>query len=118
MVVEVAARHRRPILLTFVVLLGCTWLMFRIVPGGFIPSQDKQYLIGVVQLPNAASLDRTEKVVRQMSQIALATPGVEHVIGFPGLSANGFVNLDNSAVVFLPLTDFDKRTTKDLSGPA
>jgi multidrug efflux pump len=116
--VSVVARRRKPILLAFVILLGCTWFIFRIVPSGFIPSQDKQYLIGVVQLPNAASLDRTEKVVRQMSQIALATPGVEHVIGFPGLSVNGFVNLDNSAVVFLPLTDFDKRTTKDLSGQA
>src|ERR1700761_1367546 len=46
------------------------------------------------------------------------TPGIEHAIGFPGLSANGFVNLDNSAVVFLPLTDFDKRTTKELSATA
>src|SRR5882724_1210343 len=116
--VEVVARHRRPILLTFVVLLGCTWLMFRIVPGGFIPVQDKQYLIGVVQLPNAASLDRTERVVRQMSQIALQTPGVEHAIGFPGLSVNGFVNLDNAAVMFLPLTDFDQRKTKALSAAA
>src|SRR5262249_44499510 len=111
------SRHRRPILLAFVILLGCTWLMFRIVPGGFIPVQDKQYLVGVVQLPNAASLDRTERVVRQISQIALATPGVEHAVGFPGLSANGFVNLDNAAVVFLPLTDFDQRKTKALSGP-
>jgi hydrophobe/amphiphile efflux-1 (HAE1) family protein len=48
----------------------------------------------------------------------MSTPGIEHVIGFPGLSANGFVNLDNAAVVFFPLTDFDKRTTKDLSGTA
>jgi multidrug efflux pump len=113
--VATVARRRNPILIAFVLLLVCTWFIFRIVPGGFIPSQDKQYLIGVVQLPNAASLDRTERVVRQMSQIALATPGIEHAIGFPGLSANGFVNLDNSAVVFLPLTDFDKRTTKDLA---
>ena len=113
--VAVVGRRRRPILLAFVILLGCTWFIFRIVPGGFIPSQDKQYLIGVVQLPDAASLDRTEKVVRQMSQIALATPGIEHAIGFPGLSINGFVNLDNAAVMFLPLTDFDKRTTKALA---
>jgi hydrophobe/amphiphile efflux-1 (HAE1) family protein len=113
--VATVARRRNPILIVFVLLLVCTWFIFRIVPGGFIPSQDKQYLIGVVQLPNAASLDRTERVVRQMSQIALATPGIEHAIGFPGLSANGFVNLDNSAVVFLPLTDFDKRTTKALA---
>jgi hydrophobe/amphiphile efflux-1 (HAE1) family protein len=116
--VAVVARHRRPILLVFVVLLGVTWLMFRVVPGGFIPSQDKQYLIGVVQLPDAASLDRTERVVRQMSQLALNTPGIVNAIGFPGLSANGFVNLDNAAVVFLPLADFDKRTTKELSATA
>jgi hydrophobe/amphiphile efflux-1 (HAE1) family protein len=113
--VATVARRRNPILLVFVLLLVCTWFIFKIVPGGFIPGQDKQYLIGVVQLPNAASLDRTERVVRQMSQIALATPGIEHAIGFPGLSANGFVNLDNSAVVFLPLTDFDKRTTQALA---
>src|SRR6201996_881284 len=112
------ARHRNPILLVFLVLLGVTYLMFQVVPGGFIPTQDKQYLIGVVQLPNAASLDRTERVVRQMSEIALKTPGIERALGFPGLSANGFVNLDNAAVVFFPLEDFDKRTTKELSGPA
>jgi multidrug efflux pump len=116
--VAVVARRRNPILVAFVILLCCTWYIFRIVPSGFIPAQDKQYLIGVVQLPDAASLDRTEKVVRQMSQIALATPGIEHVIGFPGLSVNGFVNLDNAAVVFLPLTDFDKRTTKELAAPS
>src|ERR1700749_378757 len=53
-----------------------------------------------------------------MSEIALKTPGIERALGFPGLSANGFVNLDNAAVVFFPLDDFDKRTTKELSGPA
>ena len=64
------------------------------MPGGFIPAQDKQYLIGIVQLPDAASLDRTEKVVRQISQLAKETPGVDHVIGFSGLSVQGFVNLE------------------------
>ncbi|HEY0339704.1 MAG TPA: efflux RND transporter permease subunit, partial [Steroidobacteraceae bacterium] len=57
----------------FVFLLVCTWGIFRIVPGGFIPAQDKQYLIAVVQLPDAASLDRTEKVVRQVSELATHT---------------------------------------------
>jgi len=116
--VEAATGHRRIILAAFVVLLGCTWLVFRIVPGGFIPVQDKQYLVGIVQLPDAASLDRTERVVRQMSEIALKTPGVEHAIGFPGLSVNGFVNLDNAAVMFLPLTDFDQRKSRGLSAGA
>jgi hydrophobe/amphiphile efflux-1 (HAE1) family protein len=100
------------------VLLAATWGMFHVVPGGFIPSQDKQYLIGIVQLPDAASLDRTEKVVRQISEIAKRTPGVDHVIGFTGLSVQGFVNLSNAAVCFFPLKSFDERKTKDLSATA
>jgi multidrug efflux pump len=91
----------------FVILLVCTWGIFRIVPGGFIPAQDKQYLIAIVQLPDAASLDRTEKVVRQVSELATQTPGVAHAIGFTGLSVQGFVNLSNAAVIFFPLTAFE-----------
>jgi len=106
------------VLAAFAVLLVCTWGLFHIVPGGFIPSQDKQYLVGIVQLPDAASLDRTEAVVKQISEIAAHTPGVDHTIGFSGLSIQGFVNLSNAAVCFFPLTPFEERTTKDLSAPA
>jgi multidrug efflux pump len=88
------------------------------VPGGFIPAQDKQYLIAVVQLPDAASLDRTEKVVRQISDMATSTPGVAHAIGFSGLSVQGFVNLPNTAVLFFPLLPFEERTTKATSAGA
>jgi multidrug efflux pump len=102
----------------FVILLFCTWGIFRVVPGGFIPAQDKQYLIAVVQLPDAASLDRTEKVVRQISELATSTPGVAHAIGFSGLSVQGFVNLPNTAVLFFPLLPFEERTTKALSAGA
>jgi multidrug efflux pump len=109
------ARWRRPILGVFVLLLVGTWVMFRIVPGGFIPQQDKAYLIALVQLPNAASLDRTEQVVRQVSELALQTPGVEHAIGFPGLSANGFANMENAGLLFLPLQDFSERTSAETS---
>jgi len=106
------------VLCVFGGLLVLTWGMFHLVPGGFIPQQDKQYLIGIVQLPDAASLDRTEKVVRQVSDLAMHTPGVEHAIGFTGLSVQGFVNLSNAAVLFFPLEDFDKRKTPDLSAGA
>src|SRR5262245_19192874 len=72
---------RRSIVLpVFAALLVATWWMFHIVPRGFIPTQDKQYLLGIVQLPDAASLDRTESVVKHMSELALATPGVQHAI--------------------------------------
>jgi hydrophobe/amphiphile efflux-1 (HAE1) family protein len=106
------------VLAVFAGLLIATWGIFQLVPGGFIPAQDKQYLIGIVQLPDAASLDRTEKVVRQVSSLALETPGVAHAIGFSGLSVQGFVNLSNAAVLFFPLKDFDQRTTKNLSAGA
>jgi hydrophobe/amphiphile efflux-1 (HAE1) family protein len=106
------------VLAVFGVLLVCTWGLFHIVPGGFIPSQDKQYLVGIVQLPDAASLDRTESVVKQISEIADHTPGVDHTIGFSGLSVQGFVNLSNAAVCFFPLKPFEERTTKDLSAGA
>jgi hydrophobe/amphiphile efflux-1 (HAE1) family protein len=112
------AALRGLVLAVFAVLLVCTWGLFHIVPGGFIPSQDKQYLVGIVQLPDAASLDRTESVVKQISQIADATPGVDHTIGFSGLSVQGFVNLSNAAVCFFPLKPFEERTTKDLSAGA
>jgi hydrophobe/amphiphile efflux-1 (HAE1) family protein len=106
------------VLAGFAVLLVCTWGLFHVVPGGFIPSQDKQYLVGIVQLPDAASLDRTESVVKRISEIAAHTPGVDHTIGFSGLSIQGFVNLSNAAVCFFPLTPFEERTTKDLSAAA
>jgi multidrug efflux pump len=110
--------HKAIMVAIYAVLLGGAMMMGRIVPGGFVPAQDKQYLVSFAQLPNGASLDRTERVVRQMTEIALKQPGVENVVEHPGLSINGFVHSSSAAVVFLALTDFDKRKSKDLSGEA
>jgi multidrug efflux pump len=96
-------------------LLGLTWLGFAHTPTGFVPPQDKQYLVAYAQLPDAATLDRTESVVRRMSSMALATPGVESVPAFPGLSINGFTNATNAGVAFTPLKPFEHRRTADLS---
>ncbi|OYW31195.1 MAG: multidrug efflux RND transporter permease subunit, partial [Methyloversatilis sp. 12-65-5] len=68
------------------VLLAATVGLSYLVPGGFVPAQDKQYLISFAQLPSGASLDRTEDVIRRMGDIALAQPGVENAVAFPGLS--------------------------------
>jgi len=102
----------------YLVLIGSTVFLFRAVPGGFVPPQDKQYLVGFTQLPDGASLDRTEEVVRKMTDIALKVPGVKNAIGFPGLSINGFTNSSNAGVIFLPLKPFEERTTPDLSAGA
>ncbi|GAB3130589.1 efflux RND transporter permease subunit [Novispirillum itersonii] len=97
---------------------GATYGLFQAVPPGFVPMQDKQYLIGFAQLPDGATLDRTEDVIRRMSQIALDDPGVEHAISFPGLSINGFTNSPSSGIVFASLKPFADRTDANLSAGA
>ena len=102
----------------YLVLAALTGLLFKTVPGGFVPAQDKQYLIGFAQLPDGATLDRTEDVIRRMGEIALKQPGVESAIAFPGLSINGFTNSSNSGIVFVTLKPFDERRTPQLHGAA
>ena len=110
-----AVRFSVIVLLGYAGLVGMTWLGFQTVPNGFVPAQDKYYLVGIAQLPTGASLDRTEAVVKTMSEIALAEPGVESVVAFPGLSVNGMVNIPNAAVIFTMLKPFDERKDPSLS---
>ena len=105
-------------LVVYAGLFVITGLLFNKIPSGFVPTQDKQYLIAFTQLPAAASLDRTDTVVHRMAEIALAHPGVAHTIAFPGLSINGFTNSPNSGIVFVALKPFEERKAKDLSGQA
>ncbi len=84
-------------------LVALTWAGFQSVPRGFIPAQDKQYLVAMAQLPDGAALDRTEAVIKQMSAIAMKQPGVEAAVAFPGLSINGFTNSSNAGIVFITL---------------
>jgi len=100
----------------YLVLVGLTVFLFRTVPGGFVPNQDKQYLVGFAQLPDAATLDRTEEVMRRMSEIAMKQPGVEAALAFPGLSINGFTNSSNAGIVFVTLKPFEERRAPNLSG--
>jgi multidrug efflux pump len=108
--------HKGMTMGVFAVLLVATWGLFQVVPKGFIPVQDKQYLITLIQLPNAASLNRTDEIVRQVGDIGLKIPGVRDAVQFPGLSVAGFTNSPNSAIVFFGLEDFDKRESKELYG--
>ena len=116
--VRKVAGRRGVALLVYGGLLALTWFGFSAVPAGFVPMQDKYYLVGIAQLPNSASLDRTDAVVRQMSKIALDEPGVESVVAFPGLSVNGFVNVPNAAVMFVMLDPFKERTSPDMAAVA
>ncbi len=109
-------RHKSMTMGVFALLLVATWGLFQATPKGFIPVQDKQYLITLIQLPNAASLNRTDDIVRQVGEIGTKVPGVRDAVQFPGLSVAGFTNSPNSAIVFFGLDDFDKRKTPELSG--
>ncbi|WP_374335693.1 efflux RND transporter permease subunit [Methyloversatilis sp.] len=102
----------------YAVLLGATVGLSWLVPGGFVPAQDKQYLISFTQLPAGASIDRTEDVIRRMGEIALAQPGVENAVAFPGLSINGFTNSSSAGIVFATLKPFDERKSPELSAGA
>jgi multidrug efflux pump len=102
----------------YLILLLGTGVLFKAVPDGFVPQQDKQYLIGFAQLPDGATLDRTEDVMRRMGEIMMKQPGVENAVGFPGLSINGFTNSSNSGIVFAALKSFDERKDPRLSGGA
>ncbi len=90
-------------------LVGLAGLGLSKVPQGFIPAQDKDYLVAFAQLPDGATLDRTERVIRQMSSLALAHPGVANSVAFPGLSINGFVNAPNTGIAFVTLKPSDER---------
>ncbi|MBI1675042.1 MULTISPECIES: efflux RND transporter permease subunit [unclassified Shewanella] len=104
--------------LVYLGMVALTGVQFANTPTGYVPGQDKQYLVAFAQLPDAASLERTDSVIKKMSEIALNHPGVAHSIAFPGLSINGFTNSPNSGVVFVALDDFDSRTSPELSANA
>jgi multidrug efflux pump len=110
---------RKAVLLgVYLALVAATFGLFKMVPSGFVPAQDKQYLIGFAQLPDGATLDRTEAVIRKMGEIAEKNPNVEGTLAFPGLSINGFTNSSNSGIVFAMLKPFDQRRGEDQSGVA
>jgi multidrug efflux pump len=113
-----AIARKSTMMMMYLMLAGVAVLLYGAVPGGFVPLQDKQYLVGFAQLPDGASLDRTDQVIRRMGDISLAQPGVENSVAFPGLSINGFTNSSNAGIVFLPLKPFEQRTTAALSGGA
>ncbi len=102
--------------LFFALLVAATAGSFKLVPPGFVPAQDKQYLISIAQLPPGATLERTEEVMRQMGEIAMQQDGITGAVQFPGLSINGFVNSPSAGIVFVTLDEFENRTARDQNG--
>jgi len=104
-----AIRQTSLTLVVYVALLAVTLFLFRSVPGGFIPTQDKLFLFAGALLPEGASLDRTEKVIEHMSTIAMQTEGIDSAVAFPGLNALQFTNTPNMGTIFFGIKPFAER---------
>src|SRR5665213_2553807 len=99
-------------------LLALTWWGFTHTPTGFIPAQDKGYLLVNVQLPDASSVVRTEDVVQRIEKIARKTGGVKNTVAISGQSILLNANAPNFGALYLMLDDFDKRDRPSLTGDA
>jgi multidrug efflux pump len=111
------------VLVIYAGLLAGTVAMFKVVPGGFIPEQDKGYLVVNAQLPDGASLERTEEVIKTMTDIALHDDefkeAIGHAISVPGYSILTGTNISNVGGMFVILKPFDERKGKpDLTARA
>lgn len=102
--------RRGAVFLVYLVLLAATGFVFKAVPSGFVPTQDKLYLVGAVKLPEGASLDRTEALVRRVTDIALKVEGVITAVALPGLNVLQSTNTSNTGVVFFGLTPASERS--------
>ncbi|OHB78829.1 MAG: transporter, partial [Planctomycetes bacterium RBG_16_64_12] len=90
-------------------LLALTGLGFKVVPKGFIPDQDKGYLVVNAQLPDGASLERADRLVTELSKVSMATEGVAHVLALPGYSTLLSTNISNVGGLFVILEPFEER---------
>ena len=105
-------------LLIYAGLMYATYYGFSIVPVGFIPDQDKGYLLVNVQLPDSAALQRTQKVMERVDKIARETKGVKHTVVIAGQSFLTNANGSNFGSMFVILDDFHDRHGADLTADA
>jgi hydrophobe/amphiphile efflux-1 (HAE1) family protein len=93
----------------YVVLIALAVWRLDATPTGFIPAQDQGYLIGVIQMPPGASLQRTDEVLRQAQAIALKNPGARATVAFAGFDGATFTTAPNAAAMFVPLKESGER---------
>ncbi|HEY4321703.1 MAG TPA: multidrug efflux RND transporter permease subunit [Gemmatimonadales bacterium] len=102
-------RRPRAFLAAFAVILALIVVLYRHVPTGFLPTEDKGFFVVAVQLPSGASLQRTREVVTQVEKMLLADKGINAVVELVGLDILSSANQPNSAVMFVGLKPWDER---------
>jgi HAE1 family hydrophobic/amphiphilic exporter-1 len=108
-IVGFMVHHAKVAMLGYAVLIAVTFVGFSSLPTGFLPEEDQGYAIISVQLPPAASLTRTAKVIKQIDGFLKDAPGVADWITFGGMSILDSLNQPNMAAIFITYTDWDKR---------
>jgi hydrophobe/amphiphile efflux-1 (HAE1) family protein len=107
----------RSMLLLVAVVVGIL-MLGKVVPGGFIPEEDKGYVFVSVQLPEGASLQRSDEVLKQVETIVENTPGVRSAVGIAGLNVLNMLNFPNSAMMFIGLKPWEERKAPELHASA
>jgi HAE1 family hydrophobic/amphiphilic exporter-1 len=105
-------------MLMLVAVVGGIWLISKFVPGGFIPDEDKGYLFVAVQLPEGASLQRTDEVLKQVESIVTSTEGVRSAVAVTGMNILNSLNFPNSALMFVGLQPWEERKKPELHASA
>jgi len=105
-------------MLLLVVVCGGIWGLGKVVPGGFIPDEDKGYLFVAVELPEGASLQRSDEVLKQVEEIVNNTHGVRSALALSGINILNNLNVPNAALMFIGLEDWEERTTPELQAKA
>jgi HAE1 family hydrophobic/amphiphilic exporter-1 len=113
-----AAAHRLIFLAIYAGLIAATFWVVGRVPTGFVPASDQGYAIVAAQLPDGASLERTDEVVKRAVEIIRETPGVAHTVAIAGFSGATFTAASNAAAIFVPLAPFDERIKSGRSADA
>ena len=112
------ARKAARSMLLLVAVVGGIWIVGKFVPGGFIPDEDKGYLFVSVQLPEGASLQRTDEVLKQVETIVCKTEGVRSAVGVAGMNILNSLNFPNCALMFVGLQPWEERKTPELHASA
>src|SRR5215467_13269849 len=117
-IVGIIARKAARSMLLLVVVVAGIWLVGKFVPGGFIPDEDKGYMFVAVQLPEGASLQRTDAVLKQVESIVGSTEGVRSSVGVAGMNILNSLNFPNSALMFIGLKPWEERKAPELHASA
>jgi hydrophobic/amphiphilic exporter-1 (mainly G- bacteria), HAE1 family len=117
-IVGVLARKATRSMLILLVVLGGTALLGKFVPSGFIPDEDKGYLFVAIELPDGASLQRSDAILKQVEAVVGNTPGVRSALAIGGLNVLNSLNVPNAAMMFIGLDDWEKRKDPALSAKA